>query len=116
MDQLTSRQISEWEAYDRLDPIGTWTENFRLAYLSSLITNLALSIHGDKKKGYKFTSPLDFMINWDIEGNKVEPKKQSVEEMKQMLMSFAETQNRNVERTKLQSDKTRPPTNRRMTK
>lgn len=95
MEQLTSVQLGEWEAYDRLDPIGTWRDDFRLAYLSSLITNLTLSVHG--KKGVKMTNPMDFMLDWD--GTmKQEPKKQSVEEMKEILMQFAKTQNKRVER------------------
>ena len=101
MDQLTSKQLSEWEAYDKLDPIGTWREDFRLAYLSSLLTNLVISIHG--KKGTKHTTPMEFLLNWDVDA-KVEPKKQSVEEMKQILMGLAKSQN------KKETRRTKPPT------
>jgi hypothetical protein len=99
LDQLTSKQLSEWEAYDRIDPIGTWREDFRLAYLSSLITNLTISVHG--KKGAQHTSPMDFMLDWT--GEKKIGKKQSVEEMKAVLMSLANTQNQKVEK------KNKPP-------
>ena len=92
MDNLTSVQLSEWEAYDRFDPVGSWRDDFRLAYLNSLITNLTIGVHG--KKGAKHTSPMDFMLEWG-EGKK-EPKTQSVEEMKEILMAFAKRQNKSV--------------------
>ncbi len=96
---------------DRIDPIGDWVNNFRLAYLSALITNLALSIHGDKKKGITYKSPMDFMINWDVDSMQVEPKKQSVEQMKEILLGIAKEQNKRV---RLQPDMTtRPPVKRR---
>lgn len=94
LDQLTSKQLSEWEAYDRLDPIGSWREDFRMAYLSSLITNLTISVHG--KKGAKTTTPMEFMPEWDREGVIHEPKKQSVEEMKAIMMGIAKNQNKKV--------------------
>jgi len=104
---ITSKQLSEWEAYDRLDPIGTWREDYRLAYISSLLTNLTISVHG--KKGTKSTNPIDFMLNWDLEKAK-EPKKQSVEDMKATLLGIAKQQNRRVEREKSRVDLTnRPP-------
>ena len=88
---MTSEQLSEWEAYDRLDPIGTWRGDYQLAYISSLLTNLTISVHG--KKGAKTTNPIDFMLNWDVE-KKNEPKKQSIEEMKSVLLGIADTQNK----------------------
>jgi len=97
LDQLTSKQLSEWEAYDRMDPIGMWRDDYRLAYISSLLTNLTISVHG--KKGTKNTNPIDFMLDWDL-GKEKQPKKQSIEEMKSILFGIADTQNRRVERGK----------------
>ena len=48
-----------------------------MAFLSSLITNLTISVHG--KKGTKATELKDFMPNWDITAPK-EIKKQGIEE------------------------------------
>jgi len=103
LNYLTSTQFSEWEAYDRLDPIGTWREDFRLAYLSSLVTNLTISVHG--KKGAKHTTPMDFMLDWT--GTTKEPKKQSVEEMKEILMAFAKRQNKSVAKKRVSPPVTR---------
>ena len=102
LDQLTSKQISEWEAYDKLDPVGTWREDFRLAYLSSLVTNISIKVHG--KSGAKLTQPLDFMLEWGKE--KEEIVQQSVEQMKEFMLNFARNQNRRV---KLEVVNTRPP-------
>lgn len=95
MDQLTSAQLSEWEAYDKLDPIGTWRDDYRMAYLASMITNLVISIHG--KKGAKHTVPLDYMPKWDAEKESI-VRKQTPEEMKELLLDLAKMHNKNVGR------------------
>jgi hypothetical protein len=79
LDHLTSAQISEWEAYDRIDPIGTWREDYRMAFLSSVISNLAISINAPA--GTEKTSPLDFMPNWSGEEIEKEIIVQSPEEI-----------------------------------
>lgn len=96
LDQLTSKQISEWEAYDRIDPIGTWREDFRLAKVESLITNIVQQLYAKKGSIPKLTTPLDFMVDWTGEGKGHEPKKQSVEEMKAVMMGIANAQNKKV--------------------
>ena len=99
MGQLTSRQISEWEAYDRIDPIGNWREDFRFAKLESLLVNIVNQLYHDPKKGKpKITNPIDFMPDWAGEDKFEEPKKQSVEEMKEVLMSIASSQNKKAKR------------------
>lgn len=94
MDQLTSRQISEWEAYDKIDPIGSWRDDFRLAKIESLITNIVQQLYAKKGTKPKLTTPLDYMPDWTGDREVAEPKKQSVEEMKEILMSFASSQNK----------------------
>ena len=96
MDQLTSKQISEWEAYDKMDPIGTWREDFRFGQLESIIINIVQQLYAEKGKTPKATSPLDFMPDWLGDRVAAEPKKQSVEEMKQIMMSIASSQNKSV--------------------
>jgi hypothetical protein len=96
LDQLTSKQLSEWEAYDKIDPIGTWRDDFRLAKIESLITNIVQQLYA--KKGVKpvVTTPIDFMVDWTAE-EKVK-EQQSVEDMKAVLMGIANNQNKKVER------------------
>lgn len=104
LNELTSVQLSEWEAYDRLDPIGEWRADFRTASLISKIVNIAQAIWGEE--GVEMTVPLDFMPEWDKEDS-IEPKKQqTVEEMKQVMLSMAGRQNRKIKRKKrLKADK-----------
>jgi hypothetical protein len=96
LDQLTSKQISEWEAVDRIDPIGEWRNDFRIAKLESLITNIVQQLYAKKGVTPKLTTPLDFMVDWSGEAKVQEPKKQSVEEMKQLLLGIAKSQNKKV--------------------
>jgi hypothetical protein len=91
LGELTSWQISEWEAYDKLDPIGTWRDDFRFACLSSMITNLAISIHG--KEGTKMTSPMEFLPDWSGD-RKEEVKQQSVEDMKAIFQQIVAANNK----------------------
>jgi hypothetical protein len=89
LEYLTSAQISEWEAYDKIDPIGKVRDDYWMTYLASLITNLTIQVNG--KKGSKLTSPEEFLPVWakEPEGE----KRQSVEDMKSILMSIASAQN-----------------------
>lgn len=89
MEYLTAEQIDEWEAYDRIDPIGSWRDDFRMAMMCSLITNIARAVHS--KKGVEMTTPEDFMPDWT--GEEKGMKKQSVEDMKQVFLSIASSVN-----------------------
>lgn len=93
---LTLEQLQEWEAYDKLDPVGTWRDDFRMAYLASLIQNIVLCLYPKKGEKPKLTTPSDFMPVWDEELRKIKstPKKQSPEEMKHLLLALARSQNK----------------------
>ena len=91
MEQLTSEQISEWEAYDRLDPVGAWREDYRFALLAQVVSNLAISMYG--KKGAKLQEITDFIPKWG-EDEEEKVKQQSMEEMKAWALSFAKEHNK----------------------
>lgn len=88
---MSSSQLSEWEAYYSLSPSGEDKEDFRIASLCSIITNIAIKAWGSK--GSKLTTPKDFMPDWAGE----KKKGQSIEEMKAVLLSIAAKQNKKVE-------------------
>lgn len=92
MECLTSEQVSEWEAYDKIDPIGAWRADYRMAYTACTMTNLIISVHG--KKGTPMTVPKDFMPEWDDDG---QPKKQTMEEMKAWMLNFAKAHNASLQ-------------------
>ena len=94
MDNLTSAQISEWQAYDRIDPIGKWRDDFNTASIESLLINVVNKLYAKKGSTPKVTTAIDFMPNWS--GEKEEPKVQSVEEMKRTLLSIAQQHNKNI--------------------
>ena len=107
LEELTSNQISEWEAYDSLDPIGTFRADFRMAKLAATMTNLVLSIYSKKGDNIEFKTPVDFLPKWDsiiednLEREEVEPKKQSANEMRDILMRFAANHNRAIDKKKM---------------
>jgi hypothetical protein len=86
LDILTSKQVSEWLAYDRLDPIGEYRNDSRFAIVCSTITNIARSIWG--KNGSKMTLISDFMPQYEQKQINRKPK-QSVEQMKDILKTIA---------------------------
>jgi len=78
LDKLTGYELAEWEAYDRIDPIGTWRDDFRGAKLESLILNIVNQLYAEKGKKLVVTTALDFMP--DFTGDKAEEKKISTPE------------------------------------
>lgn len=84
MEKLTSSQLAEWYAFDRLDPIGKARDDFRISYLATIVTNLAIAING--KKGTKPKEVKDFILDWD---SGKEKGTQSPEEMKRIFMDIA---------------------------
>ena len=91
MDQLTSVQLSEWEAYDRLDPIGTWRDDFRTALLASIVTNVAMGMAGVKGK---MTKPLDFMPNWNGEEVETAVTAQTPDDILNVFKNIISVQNK----------------------
>lgn len=81
-------------AYDKIDPIGTWREDFRTAELISLIVNIVSKLYAKKGHTPKDTNPIDFMPDWI--GEKEEEQGQTTEQMKEILLAFAATHNKKV--------------------
>ena len=68
MDKLTSYELAEWEAYDKIDPIGTWRDDFRSAKLESLMINIVNQLYAEKNKKPIVTTALDFMPDFAGDG------------------------------------------------
>ena len=114
MEQLTSRQISEWEAYDTLDPIGSWRDEFRTARIESLLLNIVNHLFAKDGTTPQLLEAIDFIPDWTGE-REPKTKKQSVEEMKQALMSWATSHNKSLERNKGSVIRSTPPVKKRRT-
>jgi hypothetical protein len=109
LDQITSAQLSEWEAYDKIDPIGSWRDDYRIAVLDSLIVNIVSKLYAKKGHPPKEVSPTEFMPNWLGEVRVEQRQKQSVEEMKGMLMALASAANKKEERDRLDKERSKRP-------
>jgi hypothetical protein len=92
LDSLTGVQISEWEAYDRIDPIGEWRDDFRMAKIESLLVNIVNALYHKEHEEPKTTTPMDFMMKWGEDVEEIEPQQQSAEEMKEVFKSIATVQ------------------------
>jgi len=82
LDQLTSIQLSEWEAYDRIDPIGTFRDDLRTAQILTLLTNMYNKIH---TKETRTAELVDFMP--DFTGERREEKQNSLSA--QIIQAFS---------------------------
>jgi hypothetical protein len=101
LDVLTSSQLSEWLAYDQLEPIGSGWSDWRASYLCSFLTNVVGQLYGKEGEKPELTLPMDYMAVYDREDLKEQlislKQKQSVEEMRRTMLAIAGTQNRREE-------------------
>lgn len=109
---LTSEQVSEWIAYERIDPVGEWRSDARNSQLIATIYNLFLARFG--KKGTKSKTPADFMPKWDSEQDQNEVNYQDVDEMKSQIQAAAnifgkgkKRRSKNKKRNKKDKDKSK---------
>jgi hypothetical protein len=87
---LTSSQVTEWLAYDELDPVGKWRDELMIASLESLIVNIVRQLYSPKGRTPKFVSPDEFMIKWgETDEQRPEPKRQTPEEMERVVRNIA---------------------------
>jgi len=93
LEWLTSEQISEWEAFNNIEPIGDFRYDYHAAAIQSTIVNIGNCVV-PRKRGSpapKMTAPTDYMPEWyqDEDNRKdIEPKKQSISQMKEILLGW----------------------------
>lgn len=64
-------QIMEWEAFDIIDPIGSWRADLNTARLMAQIENLTLATHtGKNDPEPKWASPSKYMPRYGEEDEK----------------------------------------------
>jgi len=83
---LTLEQYLEAEAYNVLEPIGGYREDFRAAQICLMLHNLLQAQRGDGK--WVKATVYDFMP-WGPKETKPAEKPQTVDEMKKMLLAIA---------------------------
>lgn len=57
---IPSRLLTEWMAYDRLDPVGRERDDWRAAQVSAVLAE----IYRDRKKRGQAYTAADFMPEW----------------------------------------------------
>ena len=87
---MTAKQLVEWEAFDRVQPIGGKRMDFYFSYFLMSIYNLAISIHG--KKGAKLLEFKDFVPNWVGDIADEEKEIMSAEQIKNLFLSSFKVQ------------------------
>ena len=70
-----------------MEPVGIDRIEYGFAMLAAVVMNIAISIFG--KRNTKQFLPIDFLPDWDGTRSEKVKKKQSVEEMKQILQAIA---------------------------
>ena len=80
MDEISSAELTEWIAYDMIDPIGDERADLRAGIIASTVIRAACP-KADVK-------PIDFMPDFDglREKRKQKKPRQTVEEMQRQLM------------------------------
>jgi hypothetical protein len=76
LEEISSAELSEWMAYEVLEPWGETRADYRAGVISSTYINCKL------KKGAKKHKPADFMPRFGP------PKKQNPEVIKELLMGL----------------------------
>lgn len=90
LEILTATQLAEWEAFDRLDPVGDWRGDFHSAQLLYTINSF---IH--KRFGKRGSEEPEFKKYFPRWGDPTKPKQelsqqqQTVEEMKLAMQRIA---------------------------
>lgn len=90
LDELSSAQLAEWEAYSQIEPIGSeWRADWRNALLCTVITNLFKSFSATKHSTPTWSTVDEFMPPWDDiirQKRTVILKEQTTEEMKEAVL------------------------------
>ncbi len=81
-DVLTSRQITELQAYDIIDPVGAWRGDYNAAMLASVLVNIQKAKNGEDAR----VAISDFIPRW---GEVQELQKQSDEKMLAIMNAMA---------------------------
>lgn len=101
LEDLSAEQVTEWEAFNRIQPIGAKRMDFYFSYLMTAIHNIAVGFSGSKDaKQFKME---DFVPNWTGIEKEEESDVMSAEEMKDFWKSFADVHNKQVDKEQKQA-------------
>jgi hypothetical protein len=85
--EITSSEFAEWQAYESIDPFGSWRDDMRMGKVCSAIAN----------QWGASTTPKDFIPDFeDVEG--LEKKQTPQATIESTMMAYAKVHNKIVER------------------
>lgn len=84
--------MSEWLAYNEIDPIGEWRQEFRTARLESLLVNIVSTIYHKKNAKPKLTTPAEFMPVWGGKKKPIQDSKSVADSIKRVFGSIIKSQ------------------------
>lgn len=89
----------DWRAFDVLEPIGAYREDYMIGQLTAVVYNLAQSIYGSKDAPKKALRAEDFIPWMDSPGDrKEEPQRSrglsSPEDIKELFLSLKRQQDK----------------------
>lgn len=73
---LTARQLADWEAYDKIEPVGQYRTDHMMGMLCSLIKDSLTSIFGKKGNKPKPTHPWTWAYWMEEDYNKVKEEQE----------------------------------------
>jgi hypothetical protein len=92
LEEMPFKQLLEWEAFDRLEPVGGLRGDWQTAAMCSTMMNIAAARSGSKKR----FRPQDFLLEFSDEKaplEEIEPVRQTWQEMKMIgMMMVASSQ------------------------
>lgn len=97
--ELPSGEFMEWQAYDKIEPIGGLRGDWHAASICATLMNIACARAGSKTR----FKPKDLLLEWREEQPTVEvpaAPRQSWQEQKMIAMMFAAASNTPTKRKK----------------
>ena len=85
LKEVDSQELTDWRAFERLEPFGSMITNYQLATLTSLIHNIILGLSKSKTTSSKAEHYILGDAGYLGVGVSSESKKQTPEEMKEII-------------------------------
>jgi len=106
LENLTNTQLLEWRAFDELEPIGEYRQDYMMAQLTAMVFNIAQSVYGDKKAVKKVRRAEDF-IPWlkvapaNDEAKEVSRGLSEPEDIRALFLTLKEQQDRKAQQREI---------------
>jgi len=91
-------------AFNRIEPIGDYRQDYNSAAIQAMIVNVAQAITPrEKGSSVKQTVPADYMPKWYVDIDRrtnIEQKRQSLAQMREVLLGWAKPKDKKKDNSK----------------